>query len=303
MARSRRARAVHPLVRGAGRRPADRRDPARPGFRRAAGAPGARRRSLAGVHAAAHGDRARRPCPPMPRQERAAELGRRLGLEIELLEAGDISGATPLGDAPRELVDDSGRMYYLWRSAALGGAIRLGPFEPPPKDGSRACCRCCSTPRSSSSSACGCGRCSPTCACSPTPRRNSPPTTASRSTPRTAPRSSRSLATQSRRHVRARQPAHPEPEGNDRGAVARDAHAAGAGAFRGRRARGRGRRTPAPAAARREQRRAADRRPDLRHARLRAARSPGPAHGLPVRRRSRRGWRRCSPHARRTSAS
>jgi signal transduction histidine kinase len=68
--------------------------------------------------------------PVDARQERAAELGQRLGLELELLETGDISSATPLGDAPRELVDDSGRVYYLWRSAALAGAIRLGPFEP-----------------------------------------------------------------------------------------------------------------------------------------------------------------------------
>ena len=90
---------------------------------------------------------------------------------------------------------------------------------------------------------------------------------------------------ESRRHVRAREPAHPEPEGNDRRAVARDAHSAGAGALRGCRARRRGRRTPASAAARREQRRAADRRPHLRHARLRAPRSSGSAHGLSVRRR------------------
>ena len=32
------------------------------------------------------------------RQERAAELGRQLGLELDLLESGDISSATPLGD-------------------------------------------------------------------------------------------------------------------------------------------------------------------------------------------------------------
>ena len=67
--------------------------------------------------------------PADARAERAVELGRRLGLEIDLLETGDISGATP-GDIPGELVDDSGRVYYLWHSAALGGAIRLGPFEP-----------------------------------------------------------------------------------------------------------------------------------------------------------------------------
>jgi two-component system sensor kinase ParS len=67
--------------------------------------------------------------PADARPERAVELGRRLGLEIDLLETGDISGATPI-DVPGELVDDSGRVYYLWHSAPLGGAIRLGPFEP-----------------------------------------------------------------------------------------------------------------------------------------------------------------------------
>ncbi len=67
--------------------------------------------------------------PADARAERAVELGRRLGLKIDLLETGDISGATP-GDIPGELVDDSGRVYYLWHSKALGGAIRLGPFEP-----------------------------------------------------------------------------------------------------------------------------------------------------------------------------
>jgi two-component system, OmpR family, sensor kinase len=74
------------------------------------------------------GDLAARPADE--RTARAAELGRNLGLELQILETGDISGATPAGDAPSELVDDSGKVYYLWRSAALGGALRLGPFEP-----------------------------------------------------------------------------------------------------------------------------------------------------------------------------
>jgi signal transduction histidine kinase len=68
--------------------------------------------------------------PVDSRPERAAELGQRLGLELELLDTGDISSATPLGDAPRELTDDAGNVYYLWRSATLGGTLRLGPFEP-----------------------------------------------------------------------------------------------------------------------------------------------------------------------------
>jgi two-component system, OmpR family, sensor kinase ParS len=69
--------------------------------------------------------------PVAARQEHAADLAERLGIGIDLLETADISSAAPLGDAPRELVDDSGRAYYLWRSAVLGGVIRLGPFDAP----------------------------------------------------------------------------------------------------------------------------------------------------------------------------
>lgn len=69
--------------------------------------------------------------PAEARAERAAELGQRLGTTLVVLESGDITGAAPLGDAPSELVDDSGQLYYLWRSATLGGALRLGPFEAP----------------------------------------------------------------------------------------------------------------------------------------------------------------------------
>jgi signal transduction histidine kinase len=69
--------------------------------------------------------------PPESRAGRAAELGQRLGLEMTLLDAGDIAGAPPGNEAPRELVDDAGKIFYLWSSPALHGAIRLGPFEPP----------------------------------------------------------------------------------------------------------------------------------------------------------------------------
>jgi two-component system sensor kinase ParS len=68
--------------------------------------------------------------PADERAGRADELGRRLGLELTLLEAGDIAGAA-LGDKPSELVDESGKTYYLWNAPAAGGVIRLGPFEPP----------------------------------------------------------------------------------------------------------------------------------------------------------------------------
>jgi two-component system sensor kinase ParS len=69
--------------------------------------------------------------PAAKRAERAEELGRKLGLELVLLEHGDIAGAAPLGDTPSELVDDTGQTYYLWNAPAAGGVLRLGPFEPP----------------------------------------------------------------------------------------------------------------------------------------------------------------------------
>jgi two-component system sensor kinase ParS len=69
-----------------------------------------------------------------PAANRAAltdEIAANLGLDIDLLEAGDISGAAALAPVPHELESDDGRIYYLWNSVVLGGAIRLGPFAPP----------------------------------------------------------------------------------------------------------------------------------------------------------------------------
>jgi signal transduction histidine kinase len=68
--------------------------------------------------------------PVAEREARAAALADRLGLEIDLLEAGEVSGAAPQEAVPHELQNDDGRIYYLWNSAPLNGAIRLGPFEP-----------------------------------------------------------------------------------------------------------------------------------------------------------------------------
>ncbi len=69
--------------------------------------------------------------PPADRETRAAELAGTLGLDLRLLEAGDVSGVAGAGAVPHELQDDDGRIHYLWNSPALNGAIRLGPFEPP----------------------------------------------------------------------------------------------------------------------------------------------------------------------------
>jgi signal transduction histidine kinase len=68
--------------------------------------------------------------PAAEREARAAELAGKLGLDINLLEAGEVSGAAPQTAVPHELEDDAGKLYYLWNSAALHAAIRLGPFEP-----------------------------------------------------------------------------------------------------------------------------------------------------------------------------
>jgi signal transduction histidine kinase len=61
----------------------------------------------------------------------AADLSRRLGLELSFLEATEITGLSPGESEPHELVDDDKNIYYLWQSKVLGGAIRLGPFVPP----------------------------------------------------------------------------------------------------------------------------------------------------------------------------
>jgi two-component system sensor kinase ParS len=69
--------------------------------------------------------------PVEERDARAGALAGKLGLDIRLLGAGDVSGAAPQTQEPHELEDEDGRIHYLWNSAALNGAIRLGPFEPP----------------------------------------------------------------------------------------------------------------------------------------------------------------------------
>jgi signal transduction histidine kinase len=70
----------------------------------------------------------------LPAEDRATEtarLAQSLGLEVSLLDATEISSASPLPAGPRELESDDGKSYYLWHSGTLNGAIRLGPFEPP----------------------------------------------------------------------------------------------------------------------------------------------------------------------------
>jgi two-component system, OmpR family, sensor kinase ParS len=69
--------------------------------------------------------------PAAERDARVAALAQQTGLQIDLLETGEVTGVTPQASVPHELEHDDGRMSYLWDSAALGGAIRLGPFDAP----------------------------------------------------------------------------------------------------------------------------------------------------------------------------
>jgi len=68
---------------------------------------------------------------PAARAATAEKIAQRLGLEIGLLDAGDIAGAKASEPGPRELTDEAGNVYFLYQSAALQGSIRLGPFKPP----------------------------------------------------------------------------------------------------------------------------------------------------------------------------
>jgi len=68
--------------------------------------------------------------PPADREALADELAEKLKLEISVHDAAEIASVTEIASVPRELEGDDGRIYYLWNSPVLHGAIRLGPFEP-----------------------------------------------------------------------------------------------------------------------------------------------------------------------------
>jgi signal transduction histidine kinase len=69
--------------------------------------------------------------PADERSARVDALAQKLHLDVSLLDATEISSAGPPQAGPRELESDDGKIFYLWNSSALNGAIRLGPFEPP----------------------------------------------------------------------------------------------------------------------------------------------------------------------------
>lgn len=68
--------------------------------------------------------------PRENREQRAVALAAELGLGVDLHEAGEVSGGTTEHAVPHELQGDEGRIYYLWNSVALNGAIRVGPLQP-----------------------------------------------------------------------------------------------------------------------------------------------------------------------------
>jgi two-component system, OmpR family, sensor kinase ParS len=68
---------------------------------------------------------------PGDRAAFAQSLWSKLDLELSVLDAEDISSAMPEEAGARELEGEDGKIYYLWNSQALHGALRLGPFEPP----------------------------------------------------------------------------------------------------------------------------------------------------------------------------
>jgi len=68
--------------------------------------------------------------PPTERAAVTEKLARQLGLEIDLLDAGDIAGAQTTQPGPRELTDEAGNVFFLYQSTALRGSIRMGPFKP-----------------------------------------------------------------------------------------------------------------------------------------------------------------------------
>jgi two-component system sensor kinase ParS len=69
--------------------------------------------------------------PPAERAGLAESLAQKLKLDLTVLDASDISSAMPAEAVARELEGEDGKIYYLWNSQALHGAIRLGPFDPP----------------------------------------------------------------------------------------------------------------------------------------------------------------------------
>jgi hypothetical protein len=121
---------------------------------------------------------------PGDRAAFAQSLWSKLDLELSVLDAEDISSAMPEEAGARELEGEDGKIYYLWNSQALHGALRLGSLRTAPRERRRAIPAgpfLCVHPADRRS--CGFGLCYAICEFSPRLLRSSRLTTASRSTP------------------------------------------------------------------------------------------------------------------------
>lgn len=58
-----------------------------------------------------------------------AELERRLGFAIRVLEPGDVAASGLVDDEPRAVVDSDGAVSVAYRSPALGGVLLVGPVD------------------------------------------------------------------------------------------------------------------------------------------------------------------------------
>ena len=162
-------------------------------LRRAAVAPGTRRGSVARFHVSSHGVRARAPCRPPIALRVAAQLAQKLGLEIDLLDAGDIAGAQ--ATRTRTARAHGAKTATIYLPVSVGGAARRDSHGPV-RAGARK--RADAVPADhllrvdpADRGLVAAAAAARSDACSPRLRRSSRPTTASRSTPPRAPRSSR----------------------------------------------------------------------------------------------------------------
>jgi signal transduction histidine kinase len=71
--------------------------------------------------------------PPTQRDAVATAVGRRLALQVRVVETNEIAAASPISKGMQSLIDEAGSAHYLQYSTALGAVIRLGPI-PAKKD-------------------------------------------------------------------------------------------------------------------------------------------------------------------------
>lgn len=69
--------------------------------------------------------------PAGSRDAAAQRLASQMGIGVQVLHEDDVATAVATGGGTSRLVDASGSVSYLRDAPAVGGAIRLGPVEPP----------------------------------------------------------------------------------------------------------------------------------------------------------------------------